>query len=492
MKVGRVDRTASTLPWGRLAEPSIDVVWASLPVMLPVLVTLMSAMVAIDLAYQVRAGDLIIGMRSIPRVDSFTFTMAGRPWLDQQWGAQLLMALVHRAGGWGGLTFLHAALIGGSFAMIYRACRVRGAAPAAASLLAMTGFVLGLPALAMRPQLFAAPLFAATLLLLVRRDVRPRRMWWIPAIAVAWANLHGSFVMVPALMALAALQDLGRGDRPGARRVALVGICAVGATLLNPFGFHVWTYVVALSTDPIIRTSVSEWAPVTVSSFQGAAFFATAAAGAGWLVLRRERTPWPDLVWLGAFFLLTLPASRGVIWWGLAAPVVMAGLLPADVPTEPDEHPRVRSAHSGSPLLNLAVLGALTVAVVVALVQVRAGSPATLLREAPQGLVAAAAAEVPSGSRLVVPEPWASWFEYALASDPVFVDARFELFPNAVWADDAKLRLAQDGWREVLDRWHVDAVVVDSRDGELAPLLNGDAGWRLAYRDGDGLLYVRS
>ena len=466
---------------------SIDGVWASLPVLVPALVTLMSTMLTIDLAYHVRAGDLIIATHSIPRVDTFTFTMAGRPWLDQQWGAQLLMASVHRAGGWAGLSVLRAILIGASFGMIYRACRVRGAAPMAASLLALGGFVVSLQALAMRPQLFAVPLFAGTLLVLAERHAHPRRLWLIPLMAVAWANLHGSFVMVPALVGLACLEDLGRRDREGAKRLVVVGLCALGATLVNPFGFHVWTYALALSTNPVVRTSVSEWAPITLSSFAGATFFLTAAACAGWLALRGERTPWPDLVWLGAFFFLTLPAARGVIWWGLVAPVVMAGLLPSRARAD-----RARPARSGSALMDLAVVGALVLAIVAAVVHVHDAPPVTLLGEAPQGLVTAVQAHVPAGDRLVVPEPWGSWFEYALPTTPVFVDPRIELFPTAIWEDYTTLRVARDGWQEVLDRWKVDAIVVDTRDWKLAGLLKADAGWRLAYTDAQGQLYVRS
>jgi hypothetical protein len=486
MKVERGERAVATTAHERVRAPSIDGVWAILPVVVPVLVTLMSTMLAIDLAYHVRAGDLILDTRAIPRVDTFTFTMAGRAWLDQQWGAQLLMALAHRAGGWGALAILRALLIGATFGMTYRTCRVRGAAPIAASCLALGGFVVSLQALAMRPQLLAVPLFAASLLVLVERDAHPRRLWLIPVMAALWANLHGSFVMAPALVALALIEDLGRRERAGARRLAAVGGLTVLATLCTPFGFHVWTYAIDLSTNPVIRDSVTEWAPITLSSFAGVGFFLTAGACAAWLALRGEPTPWTDLAWLGAFFLLALPAARGVIWWGLVAPVVMAGLLPHRVR---DGVSRVRA---GSPALNLTVVTVLVVATLGALVRVRQAPDAALLREAPMGLTAAVAAAVPAGSRLVVPEPWGSWFEFAVPDVPLFVDPRIELFPQSVWEDYTTLRISRDGWQRVLDRWDADAIVIDTRDWTLGDRLASDPSWRLAYRDHDGELFVRS
>src|SRR4249919_2973189 len=70
----------------------IDVAWAALTVLVPVMVTLIGKMGAVDLAYHVRTGDMILRTGSIPRVDTFTFTVFGRPWLDQQWLAQVVFA----------------------------------------------------------------------------------------------------------------------------------------------------------------------------------------------------------------------------------------------------------------------------------------------------------------------------------------------------------------------------------------------------------------
>jgi hypothetical protein len=475
----------------RRSGPTIDGVWAALPVLIPVLVTLMGRMVAIDLAYHVRAGNLILDLHTIPRVDTFSFSVAGSPWLDQQWGAQLAMALAHRAGGFATLAVLRAALIGLAFGLVYRACRVLGAAPRAASLLALAGFVVSLQTLAMRPQLFALPLFAAALLVVVDRDRHPGRLWWLPAMAAVWANLHGSFVMIPVLLGLAFVEDLARRNRPGARRLAVVGAASLAATCLTPWGPRVWVYAIQISTDPVIRKSVTEWAPITLSSFAGATFFLTAAAIMGWLALRGRPTPWPSLVWLGAFFFLTLPAGRGVIWWGLVAPVVVAGLMSdaAATGTTTRAGPTTRA---GSSAVNVAVITMLVMASLLALPYWRAGGdPLPLLREAPQGLVTAAHAHLPDGARLLVPEPWGSWFEYALPSMPVFVDPRIELFPLPVWEDYSKVRSAGQGWQQVLDRWGVDAVVVDTRDWDLAGVIASDPEWRLAYRDADGVLYVR-
>ena len=110
----------SSPPTQAIRRRPIDLAWASLVVLVPVVVALLSRMGTTDLTYHVRAGDGILATHSLPRVDTYTFSVAGQPWLDQQWGAQIILALGHR-GGWATLAFLQAVFIGVSFWFIYLA-----------------------------------------------------------------------------------------------------------------------------------------------------------------------------------------------------------------------------------------------------------------------------------------------------------------------------------------------------------------------------------
>ena len=76
-----------------------------------------------------------------------------------------------------------------------------------------------LQTLAMRPQLFAVPLFAASLWILAGRHAHPARLWALPVLAIVWANVHGSFVFAPLLVGLALVEDvIGRDPRRQAAR----------------------------------------------------------------------------------------------------------------------------------------------------------------------------------------------------------------------------------------------------------------------------------
>ena len=70
--------------------------WAFLAIGLPVLAALIANLPSVDLAYHLRAGAAILAGDGIPTVDTWTFTAAGTPWTDQQWGAQVILAAVYQ------------------------------------------------------------------------------------------------------------------------------------------------------------------------------------------------------------------------------------------------------------------------------------------------------------------------------------------------------------------------------------------------------------
>ena len=231
-----------------------------------------------------------------------------------------------------------------------------------------------------------------------------------------------------------------------------------------------------------------EWAPTSVRNISGVLFFASAAAVAVFLARRREPVPWPELMWLGVFFLFALPALRGVAWWALAAPPVVAGLLlPGD---------RSAGARNERNPINLIVVASMIALFGLMLPWHSQPDPQSgtspLLVDAPDHLVQATAGSIPVGGHVFVSQAWASWFEFALPDRPVFVDSRIEIFPDRVWKDYIDVMAGQEGWQSILDRWHVDAVVLRAEDTTLASIIAKDPGWRLAYRDDLGFVFIRA
>ncbi|MGZ5293964.1 MAG: hypothetical protein ACXWH5_08250 [Actinomycetota bacterium] len=458
----------------------LDRVWGLLPVLVPFLVTLTATMGAVDLAYQIRAGDGILATAALPRIDTYTFTTSGVRWLDQQWGAQVALALTHRAGGWAALVVLRAALIGTTYGLVYLACRARGAGRRTSSLLTFAGIALGLRGLALRPQLFAFPLLTASLWVLAGRRDHPRRIWWLPVFAIALANLHGAFVLVPVFAGLALLEDLIERD-PGARRTLLVGLVATAATLVNPFGAGAWRYAHGIATNPVIRDTISEWRPTSVGTISGAVFAISVALLVALFIRRGKPVDLAAIAWLAVFGAIAVPASRGIVLWGLVAPTVAARMLRTDE----------TAALTDTSRRMVAVAVALAVVAVVVMPWLRGTTPDALLIRAPVGLTEAVDRAVPPGTNLYVWQPWGSWFEFALPDDRVFVDSRIELFSAAVWHEYNDVRLAQGAWSLILRRYDVGAIVIDAENVALLARLQGQTGWTKVFEDEDGAVFAR-
>jgi hypothetical protein len=462
--------------------------WAALAVLLPIIAALAATLSAVDLAYHLRAGEQILAGDGIPRVDTFTFTAAGREWVDQQWGAQVVLAAIYRLSGWTGLVVLRAAFAGLVFGLLFLACRVRGADVRSAAGLSLAAFIVAAPALALRPQLVGMLLLAVTLVLVASRRTHPRLFYLVPVVVALWANVHGSFFLGPVVVGLGWLEDLH--DRtPSASRTIVVAIVSALATLLNPFGPAVWAYAVGLSTNPEVTARISEWQPTTLRTIPGILFFASVLAAAVLLARRGRSTSWPMLAWLAVFFVIGAYAVRGVAWWPLGAAFAVAPVVlgwrgaPGERPTPPIG----RRINAG--------IAATLVLVGVALLPVwrptdtGLGAPQGVLTDAPGGVTAALRTTAQPGDRLFNPQPWGSWFEMALPGLPVAIDSRIELFPVETWRDYETVAVGGDAWQAVLERWGVTLVAAPAGDHALSARLAA-AGWHEAYAGGDGWVFL--
>ncbi|HEY2887416.1 MAG TPA: hypothetical protein VGJ17_02290 [Candidatus Limnocylindrales bacterium] len=487
--------SAARSAFPRLTFPQL---WVALAILLPVLAALIATMSTVDLAYNVRAGELMLDQGAVLRTDPFTFTAGGGAWLDQQWGAQILLALGYRAGGWALLALIRAGLVAAVMGLVFVACRRSGAGLRVAAWLTLAAFILASAAMGMRPQLFGMVLFAATVAILAGRSRLTGRsgwlLWLVPVLVVPWASIHGSFFLAPAAVGIAWLEDLAAG-RPGTRKLLAVAIASGLASLLNPFGLGVWTYTIGLSTNPTIRRLITEWQPTSPLSATGLLLYGSMLVFAILLVFRYRgavggsrvalvRRIGPTLLWLVFLGLVAAAAQRGIAWWALAAPVAVARLLKPDVEAaQAEARPERASILNGAIVVVLALVG---------LVLLPFWRGNGLLTDAPTGITTALAARVSPNDRVWNAQAWGSWFELALPGVPIAVDSRIEVIPTAAWDDHLALSAGAPNWEAILDRWKV-TVVVASGDEQagLIPLIQASSAWSQVYQDADGFVFVR-
>jgi hypothetical protein len=257
-------------------------------------------------------GHMAIGLdmlqaRQLLRVDPYSFTN-DILWVNHEWLWDLLTAAIYRSSGLTGVLVVRAILIGLVLWVVYRASArlptwVRGLALGAVALVCSAQWM------STRPQLATLPLYAVVLL----KPSAP----WLPLLFALWANVHGGWMIgFGAVLAYTVLH-------PSLRQSIIAAAC-VGATLVNPYGVHLW---MALA-DAVFRgwADVGEWAPIWSRAAGLAALWIWIAAVVLVLLLSRHVTAglWP-WAWTIVTFVAAAQSRRLM---ALAAVTAAVLLLP--------------------------------------------------------------------------------------------------------------------------------------------------------------------
>jgi tetratricopeptide (TPR) repeat protein len=230
-----------------------------------------------DVWFHLAYGREVVTQGGLPQTEPFTFASEGAPAPNAEWLFGLLLYGVERLGGVSALTLLKAAVLALAFLVVYHDAQGRSDAPTFAFLLS------GLAALASRGRFYERPemfllLFVALDVLILDRFVREggRLIFFVPVIQLAWANLHGSAVLGPILVAAwfvggatlgilagnTGKRPAGALDRKKAQVLGAVLAATLMATAATPWGatsLHgAVRFVLAVSSTAPAGTQVSD------------------------------------------------------------------------------------------------------------------------------------------------------------------------------------------------------------------------------------------
>lgn len=217
-----------------------------------------------DLWGHVLFGRDIVRTGSVPSIDTYAFT-SDKAWINHEWLAEGAMYLAYAAGGNGGLIVLKTALMLAALVAVLVALRPAALAPAVHDLLMFMVFAGTFTrAHAFRPQVFSIAMYAALLLVLVLTDRgKFKPLFLVPLLFALWPNLHGGWIVGMAVFGLWVALKLTTAKEafPHTRATLLaVGAAAVAATLVNPYGWKMWEFLV--STVRFERAEISDWQPI--------------------------------------------------------------------------------------------------------------------------------------------------------------------------------------------------------------------------------------
>jgi len=283
-----------------------------------------------DIFWHLASGRWMLEHLSVLGTDPFSVDPEPR-WVNVHWLFQVLVTLLHAVGGFGALSLLKALLAAG--AMVLFAFALRGRAPAAWLVLCGLAMLLVIETrMRVRPEAFTILFLTVTIVLVegVRRGGSTRRLWVLVPLMAAWVNMHGLYLLGPALFwsgVLGAAVDrrLGRGTPSplATPRAAVPLALATAACLLSPWPLEaaaqpllLWTRI--SGQKAAFSQGVSEFLPTWQSPYHLIAAGAIVLPAVAVCAARWRRAPMGHFVWLAAFAALALPARRNV---ALAGPV---------------------------------------------------------------------------------------------------------------------------------------------------------------------------
>jgi hypothetical protein len=510
---------------------TLDHVWLAAALMLIALRPLLTSIPPFDFWWHLATGRAIVTQGAIPTADIFSYTRAGQPFYNQSWLAELFMYGLYQLGNVHLVVIVQALVMALAYGLLLRLCLIRsGRLRLSVALLLLTTMPLSFTNWVVRPQSYTFPLFVGFLTILTEyRLGRANRLWLLPALMVLWVNLHGAFVLGLVMIGITfvgeALKSFGKlkNQKPRtenqepeqgttnkehddtlyttrntphtARNTAsqfsifnaqffLWSALTVLATLLNPRGLGVLSYVRNLLGSNAVTTLVEEWAPPTIrdAGGNGLIFFLFVIAVAAVLIYARTRPDLTDMLLCGAFLWLALGATRNIVWFGfVATPVVAAQaatLLPAPSARRPP----------GSQVLNAMLIGLLSLLLLIGLPWVKPmllppSFGALLSEDTPVAAVEFMRGEQVRPRHLFHTEGFGSYLMWAAPEQPVFIDTRIELYPYEQWVDYINLGQANNV-DQLLRKYDIDGLLLNKkRQAALVEVVRVDPAWQIRYED---------
>ena len=443
-----------------------------------------------DLGWHLAAGDLIRDQDQVPFQDPWSFTSGGRQWFNLSWLWDVFASILFQHTNFCGLLLFVVAcgaIIVGYLASI---CLRTGASAIAVCISVFLATLL-FPAFAAYPNVYlaAAPNIATMLFSVIFYGEclkGTRRVLWLPAMMVLWANLHGGFLLGLFIIGIFGGVALLRLNWAAVKLYALAGVGCLIATLINPLGWHIYEGV-ACTLGNSAQANITEWWPyyrniVLPGSLPGIVYILTFVA-----VELRYRGFCPLearlLSWL--FLFLGLYQFRYMSFFYLFSAVPFALHLDRLLPKQRSDI-RVERA-----LFFAGIVAACAIPFFYTRMDMALGLPEMLSEQDVRYLET----NFPH-ARLLNHWNYGGILIFRMRGDiPVFVDGRAAtVYPDALLRDYfrlGRLEVNEIAWDEVLEKYKINMVLWPRAHEALRRFLVDKRGWKEAYAGSYASIYVK-
>ncbi|MFI5113819.1 MAG: hypothetical protein ACHP7J_01655 [Terriglobales bacterium] len=471
-----------------------------------------------DIGWHIRAGEQMVAARSIPRTDSFSSTMHGRPWVAWEWLYDAALGILHRAMGLNGVVWLAALVMATTLTLLLWQLLKSGTGLPLAILLMLLAESAAAIHMFARPHIVSWLLTLAWFIALERWEqgnAPPWLRWFFPVSMMLWVNLHGGWLFgitllviytfaafVESLRAADAITRIGAAKR--ARAMGSAFAWSALATVANPYGWRLHAHIYRYLSDRYLMNRIVEFRSPDFHGWPQRSFAVIvvlvliAFAGRRRQVRLSHTLVTLLAVYAGLFATRNLPVSSMLLVL-VAGPILWESLVA--LAERPGAWSVVRhgaarvsafAARMGEQELELrghlwpalAVAGALAMCL-------HGGSFASrqLIHaqfDAKHVPVAAAEFLAQEGSRepIFAPDWWGGFLIYRLYSErQVVIDDRHDLYGTARFREYLTLIQGEPGWKNVLEQWQIQTVLLPAGETLANLLREFPEEWQPVYED---------
>jgi hypothetical protein len=430
----------------------------------------------------VATGEWIIAHDAAPRVDPFSHSMPGAPWIAHEWLSEVLLALAFRLGGWSGVVLATgaAAAIAALIVGLTAARELRGA-----PLVALVAVSLSLATenLLARPHVLALPIAAAwSAGLIVARDRGRPPPLGLAALMTVWANMHGGFIFGLLLIVPFALEAVTEAPTEArfavARGWATFALAALAAALINPYGLDALIFPFRLmAVENLSR--IGEWRPQDFSHLGTMELALLTLLGV--TLTRPFAMPPIRAALLVALVALALEHSRHQVLLAILAPMLLVRPIAAAFSAAPRGDERRGVARIALPATLAAAL-AIGAARLIAPIERTDGAAAP---------ISALSAVPPELRGKPVLNDYAFGGYLIFERVRPFIDARVELYGDPMLSLYDRLQKGdRDAVEDTLKRYDI-AWTILAPDSRIVAILDREPGWRRIHADAVAVVQAR-
>jgi len=199
-----------------------------------------------DVWWHLKTGQVILENQMIPRTDIYSHTVFGTPWLNHQWGTQVIFYSLYKVLGLEGLLIFKGLFIVTTFIILYKLLKLLTNNKYLAIAVTILCFECSSLRFVLRPDLISAFFLCLFIAILYAYKLKKCDLLWaLPLLMILWINAHASALLGCAVIFLFIFCEfvqkkfIQRHSQPFApQKLLLVALFVVLASFVNIYGYR--------------------------------------------------------------------------------------------------------------------------------------------------------------------------------------------------------------------------------------------------------------